>query len=279
MYRKIEVHHADRLYQKIIWRNTPDQELQVYEITRVAYGQAAAPFLALRTLQQCATDYQQDYPIGADHVRTSFYVDDLLTGADSETDLQRIQHEVTVLLAKCHLPLAKWCSNAWQVNEALEVKIEDEEQKGVLGLRWIPHHDVLTYRIKPSPIQSNWTKRQVVSQIGQLFDPNGFAAPAIITAKILIQGLWKLTLDWDDQIPQHLCHQWQQYLDELGRMDIRIPRWLGTNQNWHTELHFFSDASEKAYAACAYARTIDNNGNTNVQLIQSKTRVAPVKSA
>lgn len=58
MYRQIEVHNADWLYQKIIWRHIPDQELQLYEITRVAHGQAAAPFLALLTLQQCATDYQ-----------------------------------------------------------------------------------------------------------------------------------------------------------------------------------------------------------------------------
>lgn len=164
------------------------------------------------------------------------------------------------------------------MNEALEVTLEDEEQRGVLGLRWIPHHDVLTYRIKPTLTQPSWTKRQVVAQIGQLFDPNGFAAPVIITAKILIQGLWKLNLDWDDHIPPQQHQQWQQYLEELNQMDIRIPRWLGTKTDWNTEIHLFSDASERAYAACAYARTIDSEGNITVHLIQSKTRVAPVKA-
>lgn len=52
-------------------------------------------------------------PIEADHIKKSFYVDDLFTGADSEAELQRI----TALLTQCHLPLPK-CSNAWQVNEA-----------------------------------------------------------------------------------------------------------------------------------------------------------------
>lgn len=154
------------------------------------------------------------------------------------------------------MPLAKWCSNAWNMNEALEVTLEDEEQRGVLGLRWIPFHDMLTYRIKPTLTQPNWTKRQVVAQIGQLFDPNGFAAPVIVTAKILIQELWKLNLDWDDQIPPQQYHQWQQYLEELSHMNIRIPRWLGMQSGWYTEIHLFSDASEKAYAACAYAKSI-----------------------
>lgn len=221
MYRQVEVHQDDQMFQKIIWRDSPDQELQVYKITRVAYGQAAAPYLALKTLQQCARDYQDEYPAGATPVLKSFYVDDLLTGADSEPELQQVQEEIAALLNKGCLPLAKWCSNAWKINEALEVSIEDDEQKGVLGLRWIPHHDVLTYNIKPAPSRPTWTKRQAVSQISQLFDPNGFAAPVVITAKILIQGLWKLSLDWDDPIPPHLSQQWQQYLNDLNTLDIK----------------------------------------------------------
>lgn len=76
-------------------------------------------------------------------------MDDLLTGADSEKELQQVQREITALLAKGLLLLAKWCSNAWQVNEALKVSLEDDEQKGVLGLKWIPCQDILTYNIKP----------------------------------------------------------------------------------------------------------------------------------
>lgn len=53
---------------------------------------------------------------------------------------------------------------------------------------------------------------------------------------------------------------------------------MGTQHNWHTELHFFADASERAYAACAYTRTIDQHGNITIRLIQAKTRVAPVKA-
>lgn len=66
MYRQIEIHKEDRKFQKIIWRNSPNEELQVYEINRIAYGQAAAPFLALHTLKQCAYDHRGNHSIAAD---------------------------------------------------------------------------------------------------------------------------------------------------------------------------------------------------------------------
>ncbi|GFQ76173.1 integrase catalytic domain-containing protein [Trichonephila clavata] len=39
----------------------------------------------------------------------------------------------------------------------------------------------------------------------------------------------------------------------------------------------FSDASEKAYAAAIYCRSVSDTGKINVQLITAKTRVAPLK--
>ena len=43
------------------------------------------------------------------------------------------------------------------------------------------------------------------------------------------------------------------------------------------ELHCFSDASEKAYAAVVYLRSTYEDGRIEVNLVASKTRVAPLK--
>ena len=43
------------------------------------------------------------------------------------------------------------------------------------------------------------------------------------------------------------------------------------------ELHGFSDASERAFAACLYLRTVDSCGDVKSILLGSKTKVAPLK--
>lgn len=63
MFRQVEVHDNHEKYQKFLWRYTPDEPVGVYQLNRVAYGQAAAPYLAVKAMQQCAVDYQ-DISIG-----------------------------------------------------------------------------------------------------------------------------------------------------------------------------------------------------------------------
>lgn len=72
MYRQMKVHPEDRKFQKIIWRNSPDEELEVYQINTIVYGQAAAPYLALRTLEQCALDHQNEFPEAAQRILDFF---------------------------------------------------------------------------------------------------------------------------------------------------------------------------------------------------------------
>ena len=43
------------------------------------------------------------------------------------------------------------------------------------------------------------------------------------------------------------------------------------------ELHGFNDASEYAYAAVLYLRTVGNDDKVVTRIIASKTRVAPTK--
>ncbi|XP_026464750.1 uncharacterized protein LOC113376024 [Ctenocephalides felis] len=44
------------------------------------------------------------------------------------------------------------------------------------------------------------------------------------------------------------------------------------------ELHGFADASERAYGACVYIRSANKNSNFKIQLITSKSRVAPLRN-
>ena len=60
-----------------------DQPLADYQMSRVTFGVAASPYLAVKTLQQTAVDFAAALPNVGYHIMHSFYVDDLLGGADT----------------------------------------------------------------------------------------------------------------------------------------------------------------------------------------------------
>lgn len=106
MFRQILVHPDHRKYQKILWRSSEREAIRTYELRTVTYGHAAAPHCAIRALIQCACDHEQQYPNGARLVKECFYVDDLLTGADSLQEVDEIRDELTALLKCGGFPLA-----------------------------------------------------------------------------------------------------------------------------------------------------------------------------
>lgn len=283
MYCQIEVNDLHKKYQKIIWRESENKPLNVYVLNRVVYGQTSAPFLAIRAMQQCARDYSLQYPLAAKHVMDSFYVDDLLTGSDNEEQATELRHQLTELLLKGKFELAKWCSNSKKVSLSVEtapiiIEINDPTIKSVLGLCWEPNNDTLMFKATSFREEPNWTKRKILSNVGKLYDPNGCIAPIVVVAKILIQSLWRSNSDWDEPIEAEIEKNWLTFLTSLKDIGkIKIPRWLHIETNCFLEMHGFADASESAYAAVVYVRTINNKGNINSNLVFSKTRVSPLK--
>lgn len=90
MYRQILIQTEDRRYQRILWRENEEDERGDYELNTVTYGLVCAPYLAIRTLHQLATDEQSRYPRAAEILRRDVYMDDVLTGANSEKEAQEL---------------------------------------------------------------------------------------------------------------------------------------------------------------------------------------------
>ena len=60
---------------------------------------------------------------------------------------------------------------------------------------------------------------------------------------------------------------------------VSVPRCYFTRNSTPVEnqLHGFSDGSERAFAAVVYLRTKYENGHIDVNIVASKSRVAPIK--
>ncbi|KAK9751438.1 Pao retrotransposon peptidase [Popillia japonica] len=235
----------------------------------------------------------------------------MLTGANSKEETAQIAKGVSNILKQGCFELRKFYANDPDilkdfVDDASQLKVlkfGQNENAKTLGLVWCPSTDVLKYNISDPPKGTKISKRTILSQIAQVFDPLGLLSPYIINAKILLQQLWLEKVTWDEGLPLHIHSYWTKFRSKLSSLnDLCINRHVCCKDQKYielhgfsdasekaygaciylrtidrTELHGFSDASEKAYGACIYLRTIDRTGKIFVSLLCSKTKVAPLK--
>ncbi|XP_062534373.1 uncharacterized protein LOC134203539 [Armigeres subalbatus] len=195
------------------------------------------------------------------------------------------------MLESAGFSLKKWASN---VPEALADvspedraikpvhELQDDQSVTTLGLVWDTKNDILRFNVDLPLPASILTKRKVISYIAKIFDPLGLVGPVIATAKIFMQRLWKLKnednapYEWDRPLPERLQKEWKQFHATLSILaEIKIPRFVSSPGVSVVQLHFFSDASDVAYGACCYVRTLDTD-HVRVSLLTSKSRVAPL---
>ncbi|XP_043474385.1 uncharacterized protein LOC122506335 [Leptopilina heterotoma] len=223
MYRQFLIHPEDRKSKKILWR---DDE-------------------TIRCLKQLAEDERNRYPRAAEVLENDFYVDDLITGAETDEECKGLKDELTELTRRAGLNLCKWRSNSLEITQ--------------------------------DPQNGN-TLLELDSQIAKLYDPCGLIAPVVVFAKILMQDLWKEKSSWDDPVPLHILKLFEQFRSQLSIINNwRISRSFREESMKVVQLHGFADASEKAYGACIYIRA-SNGEKYKVTLLCAKSRVAPVKT-
>lgn len=284
MYRYININKEDYTYQRILWRNSPKHMIDEYELTTVTYGTAAAPYLAIKTLQQLAADEEANYPIASQRTLQDFYVDDILSGDTNVEAAKKLQENLINMLRKGGFKLRKWSSNSAELLENIPnedkddkvTKIPLDETRKSLGVLWSPLEDSFWFQITINENEKP-TKRFILSEIAKIFDPLGWLAPVVINMKLMIQELWTNGTEWDQPVEETIKTRWIELQKQLKTIEkISIPRWCHFSNKSRVELHGFSDASEKAYGAVIYCR-IQNNNTVNVTLLQAKSKVAPKK--
>ena len=77
MYLRISIAAEDKPCHRFLWRGI-DQSRQpdVYEFDRVVFGVNSSPFQAQYVLQQHAKKFLSEFPLGAETVQKSTYMDD-----------------------------------------------------------------------------------------------------------------------------------------------------------------------------------------------------------
>jgi len=141
-------------------------------------------------LHQLVEDEAERYPEVKQVVLQDMYVDDVATGADSVENGLAL-HE-----------LRKWSSNSRELLKAVPMahrqtdpvtfEATDCEATNVLGLKWIPNMDSLSYNVRPNPVR--YSKRAILSEIARIYDPLGLLSPVTTELKRLLKYLWSIEL-------------------------------------------------------------------------------------
>ena len=154
MYRAIRLSPVDCKYQHIFWRSNPSGDIQEWELQRLTFGVTCSPFIAQRTLKQLVIDEGSKYPLAAEALTSSCYIDDLVCGASSVKEALNLYNELNQLLNSGGFTLHKWASSNLDVLLTIpESHRETPHSLGatqsikILGLEWDPTDDCFHYSI------------------------------------------------------------------------------------------------------------------------------------
>lgn len=191
-------------YQVILWRDSPNNQIQEFKLKTLTYGMAPAPFLATRVLKQLAFDSKDRYPIASKIILSAFYMDDVNYGTHTEDEAKEVYDQLITVMMDAGFNLRKWSSNSKKLTTIIpkdqqELK-KNENKVKTLGLTWNTETDMLEIAININIETVPKSKRELLSDIASLYDPLGWIGPVIIKAKILLQQLWHQNIKWDEKL-------------------------------------------------------------------------------
>ncbi|GFU98563.1 integrase catalytic domain-containing protein [Trichonephila clavipes] len=237
-----------------MWKTSADAPVKTYKLATVTYGTVSAPFLATRILRALADEEKAEFPDAADEICNDSYMDDILSGESTLEGAKKLQTRLSQLLQRGGFELHKWVSNSPKLLKDLSASsyVFDKE-------------------FQDAPVKT--------LEIARLYDPLGLIGPIVTKAKIFIQELWKIKLDWSEQLPPDAMEEWMNFYQKLAKVNnYKIPRCILLPATIRIEIHGFSDASERAYAAVVYIKCFNESGQSQTRLLCSKSRVAPLKT-
>ncbi|KAF7656537.1 hypothetical protein LDENG_00039940 [Lucifuga dentata] len=292
MFHQVCLLPVDHPLLRFLWCELKvDEPPRIFEWQVLPFGTTWSPCCAIYVLQrhsQSAEDIRFS-------VENCFYVDNCLQSVGTPEAAKHLINRLREVLSKAGFDLRQWACNVPNVlshlpqearSESLELWCghdKTEILESTLGLSWKWQADILGYKHRPV-IYDTPILRNIYKVLATQYDPLGFLLPYTTRAKIIVKQLWNKQRGWDDpNLPPELLQMWQiweaelQYLPDVILPRPYVPARVGPNGVKH-EIHIFSDASEQAYGAVAYLRTVDSMDQVHLSFILARARVSPKRT-
>ena len=226
-------------------------------------------------------------------LRSSFYVDDLLTSTDTEEEASSLISSLTSSLSLFDIKLHKFASSHREalielpldcLTTGMQCLPDECGEHSALGVRWDPVSDNLSLSLNLP--QKEFTRRGILAVIGSLYDPVGYIAPIVLGGRLFQREALAMSsnteegvkIQWDAPLSPDLHSRWLAWCNSLqGLSDLSLPRCLyPTNMSPVSYyLSVFADASEVAMGYVIYLLTEASDNSMHSGFICGNSRVAP----
>lgn len=222
----VGIKQEDRDMLRFLWFEDPfakKPEIAEFRFNRLVFGLRPSPSILGATIRHHLRLYKQSEPEMAEMLERSLYVDDLITGTETDEEALVVYKKSKQIMAEGGFNLRKWNSNSRTLLRAIEsvenssgaqsnqdITTEDDESYAklsttprssevkndtivkVLGLNWDTASDEFFFDLTElykygSSLPA--TKRSVLKLTAKIFDPIGFLTPFTVAMKILFQEL------------------------------------------------------------------------------------------
>ena len=287
MFLQVAVPSDDSRCLQFLWREDPEQRIEVLEYTRHVFGAKSLPTCAYYALHQVATDNAKEDENLFKAVQRNFYRDDFLKSVRTPQEAIEIHQKVREILNKCGFKLTKWITSDDEVKSQIPetdrstkfVKTFEAEPQSspTLGLNWnVDTDSLLVCRGTEQEVPAKISQRIVLSFVSAVFDPLGICSPFTIRMRFLLKSIWaSMGQAWVKELSadhSKLFSDWCSELREIRTMSIN--RFYFENGCTNLKLHIFTDASEEAMCIVAY---LPDKTTLKLTYIIGKCCVAPIR--
>lgn len=162
-----------------------------------------------------------------------------MSGADTLQEALALRDQTTSVLSRGGFELRKWASNCPQILPASEVNHsvhslhEPPSEVRNLGMLWFSDSDQFRFAYTHHrEHHARITKRYILSRISTVFDSLGLLDPVVLVAKLILQRLWQLGLNWDESLSAEIHLRWTRFEAELDFVsNITVARRLSSLDN------------------------------------------------
>ncbi|XP_045028397.1 uncharacterized protein LOC123471281 [Daphnia magna] len=183
---------------RFLWREPGTEDpIQEFKMTVHIFGAVSSPIVCSFALQRLEKDAPEHLKEVASRIRSSFYVDNLLSSFDEVDEGVSISQKLVELLKLGGFDLVQFLSSSRSFLDQLPS-----------SSRLVPELD-LDFDDLP-------TERT----LGYLW-----SSPVVLVAKIILQDIWRLKGGWDEILPADILNRWGRFVEHLLMLELlNIPR-------------------------------------------------------